>query len=488
MRRNKKKNQISILLLLLLGLTIGFAALATTLKINGTTIIGKNTWNVYWANIDNETGVEATTSEIVSEDANHPNNIVNFGVTFNEPGDYYEFTVDAVNAGTIDAEVLSIVKKYNNTVIPEVEDPNNRVVPAYLKYEVTYVDSSAINEGDKLLKANGNTPTVRTVKVRVEFDRDAVTNADINNQVGNVTCTFSLEMQYGQATPSEEDPIAARIAEIKADPDSFRNPQQNVNNEDIGIDEEGNVIDLDWWTDDNRLEFNPDTGEYDIPHKVYGYRTVFVNDDEGLTEVTIDDELFIGQEGQYFTMATASEQIVNGEMITPIPAYIMLAGTNEFYPVTELNLVFASVYNSEDERITKFPKLPNTIKKISDFAFQNLYNFDSDIVIPKEIEEIGGFAFASAFKSENEYNTITFESGSRLRIIDDFAFNGADLSGDLVLPQTVEYIGRSSFPGPGLTSVSFPSSAQYFSNCTWIYFNQETSCDTFDSSITLIQY
>ena len=208
--RNKKKNQISVLLLILLGISIGFAALATTLKINGSTTITKNTWNIYWDNIDNQDGVTPTTSEIVDEDATHKNNIVNFAVTFDKPGDYYEFTVDAVNAGTLDAEILSIEKKYNDTLIPET---GTSPVPSYLKYEVTYADGSAIAIGNKLAKAQdltSNPPvyTTKTYKIRVEYDKDAVTKADINNQVGNVTHTFSFKIDYGQATETESGQYA----------------------------------------------------------------------------------------------------------------------------------------------------------------------------------------------------------------------------------------------------------------------------------------
>ena len=202
--RNKKKSQISVLLLILLGLSIGFAALATTLKINGSATITKNTWNIYWDNIANQDGVTPTTSEIVSEDANHPNNIVTFEVTFDKPGDYYEFTVDAVNAGTLDAEILSIEKKYNDTVIPET---GTSPLPSYLKYEVKYADDTLPAIGDGLAKAQdltSNPPvyTTKTYKIRVEYDKDAVTNADINNQVGNVTHEFSFKVDYGQGAPA----------------------------------------------------------------------------------------------------------------------------------------------------------------------------------------------------------------------------------------------------------------------------------------------
>ena len=200
--RNKKKNRVFLLLILLLAVGIGFAALATTLKINGTTNINLNTWNIYWDNIHNQSGVTPTVSQIVSEDANHPNNIINFSVDFEKPGDYYEFEVYAVNAGTLDAEILSIEKKYNDTDIPEVEDPNNRVVPAYLSYVVTYADGSQVRVGDKLVKRRTATLfTKKAYKIRVEYDKDLVTPDDVNTQVGNVTHTFTLEIVYGQRTP-----------------------------------------------------------------------------------------------------------------------------------------------------------------------------------------------------------------------------------------------------------------------------------------------
>lgn len=204
--QNKKKNRILFLFLVLLIISIGYAALTANLKINGTTRINKNTWNIYWDNIHNESGVTSTLSEIVSEDANNQNNTVNFTVTLDKPGDFYEFEVDAVNAGTLDAEIVNIEKKYNDTLIPEVEDEENRVVPAYLKYEVKYADDEDISVGDKLRKApdlTANPPvlTKKTYKIRVEYDRAAVTNADVNNQVEIVSHSFSFSVQYGQATP-----------------------------------------------------------------------------------------------------------------------------------------------------------------------------------------------------------------------------------------------------------------------------------------------
>ena len=204
----KKKNKIFLLLILLLGITVGFAALATTLKINGNAGIGKNSWNIYWDSIGNEDGVTPeTATEIVDEDTTHKKNIVTFDVTFDKPGDFYEFQVDAVNAGTIDAEILEIESKYNDAVISQ-ENP----LPSYLKYSVKYADGSDITVGDKLAKRTSTTEfTRKRYKIRVEYDKDAVTIDDVNDQDGDVTHSFSFKVEYGQSS-TEPTPSAVALA------------------------------------------------------------------------------------------------------------------------------------------------------------------------------------------------------------------------------------------------------------------------------------
>ena len=94
MRRSKRNNIIPILVILLLGITLGYAYLNTTLNINGTTNITSANWSIYWDNIvfgtNNTTDV--TTPATISSGLTE----VTFNVNFKEPGDTYEFTVDAV--------------------------------------------------------------------------------------------------------------------------------------------------------------------------------------------------------------------------------------------------------------------------------------------------------------------------------------------------------------------------------------------------------
>ena len=98
MKKNKRKLNYLIVIILLLLVSIGYAILSTNLNILGSSQINAPTWDIHWENVSVKSGsVSATTHTI---DTNKTT--VNYSVTLTIPGDYYEFTVDAVNAGTID--------------------------------------------------------------------------------------------------------------------------------------------------------------------------------------------------------------------------------------------------------------------------------------------------------------------------------------------------------------------------------------------------
>jgi hypothetical protein len=200
----KKNNKIILLLVLLLAITIGFAALATTLKINGTANIGKNSWNIYWDNIANKKGVTPETDPTITSYNNVAKTLLTWEVYLDTPGDYFEFEVDAVNAGSLDAMITSIESKINNS--PIISTVNGQVVvadpspvPSFIKYTVKYADGEEIELNHLLAKKTNDTPTRETYKIRVEYDRDAVTNSDVNNQQSDTTYTFSFAVTYGQA-------------------------------------------------------------------------------------------------------------------------------------------------------------------------------------------------------------------------------------------------------------------------------------------------
>ena len=107
----KKKIKISILVLLILLVTIGYAVLQSTLSINGTSTINNATWNIHWDNL-NVTNGSITGTKVITPAYIKPGDTeVSYSIVLSTPGEYYEFTVDAVNSGSIDAMIGSFSNK-----------------------------------------------------------------------------------------------------------------------------------------------------------------------------------------------------------------------------------------------------------------------------------------------------------------------------------------------------------------------------------------
>ena len=191
--RNKKKNKYLLLLILLLGITLGYAAISTTLKITGTANVNKNTWSVYW----DEESIEVTPGSVngtagVSDDGTVEDAQLTWTADLNLPGDFYEFTIDAVNAGSIDAMITNITP-----TIPAD-------LASYINYSVTYADG--IDPGQYHLLAKGTksgntiTPTREKYKIRVEYLSTATADDLDDIDENGDSYTFGYSVTYAQAT------------------------------------------------------------------------------------------------------------------------------------------------------------------------------------------------------------------------------------------------------------------------------------------------
>ena len=88
------------------------------LTINGNTKLNNSSWDIHFENVvPNQNNVSLGNEDSEAAITINDNTEVTYNVTLSTPGDFYEFEVDAVNAGTIDASITSIVKKYNDTVV-----------------------------------------------------------------------------------------------------------------------------------------------------------------------------------------------------------------------------------------------------------------------------------------------------------------------------------------------------------------------------------
>ena len=199
MMRNKKKSRLVILLILVLMISVGYAAITTTLKINGTSKVKKAGWSIYWDNVqiksgsvtgENVTTAPTTTGTTTTE--------VTYAVILPEPGDFYEFTVDAVNAGTIDAMIAE--NGVSNVAYTDSTYETVATLPKVLKYTVTYADGSAIEDYHLLAKKSGSTPTTEKYKVRVEYRNDSEINiSDLADIDADTTYYFKFSVNYVQA-------------------------------------------------------------------------------------------------------------------------------------------------------------------------------------------------------------------------------------------------------------------------------------------------
>ena len=186
MRRQNKKMTTYFILLAILLIGVVYAFLQANLQINGTAKIQANTWDIHFDNIivnENSVSIGENDSQATIDPEN--NCKIDFEVTLSTPGDFYEFTVDVVNAGTIDGMVGELNKtlKVNNETVSEV--------PNYLEYSVTYADGTEVEENHIIVAGY-----TKKIKVRLEF------KTDIEELPEAATITTSLEPQYIQADSS----------------------------------------------------------------------------------------------------------------------------------------------------------------------------------------------------------------------------------------------------------------------------------------------
>ena len=147
-------------------------------------IMNNPTWDIHWNNVQVTNGSVTGTNVTTPATIDSAKTTVSYSIKLPKPGDFYEFTVDAVNGGTIDGMIDTISSKLNGTEIS--------TLPAYLNYTVTYSDGSSL-QANQELKAS----TSETYKVRVEFKKD-ITNEQLPESIQTLSLQFTVT--YRQAT------------------------------------------------------------------------------------------------------------------------------------------------------------------------------------------------------------------------------------------------------------------------------------------------
>ena len=207
-KKNKRKLNYLLVVILLLFVSLGYAILSTNLNIVGSSQISAPTWDIHWENVSVKSGsVSASTPAI---DTNKTT--VSYSVNLNLPGDYFKFTVDAVNAGSIDGMVSVISNKLNGTEIT--------TLPSYLEYKVSYDDG--VDIAPNHLLASG---TSEKYKVHVGYKKD-ISVSDIPATPQTLNLSFSVTyVQSDSNAVVKPEPYVYTVNEYNS---SATNPKYNA--------------------------------------------------------------------------------------------------------------------------------------------------------------------------------------------------------------------------------------------------------------------
>ena len=174
--RRTKALVIVVLLIVVAGLTVAFAALSTTLNINGTAYLDAAKWGIRFENLSSPTKIgSATTTGTAKIEETKAAEITDMNVNLMAPGDKVTYTVDLVNKGTINAKIDNIEK----TVLTSKQQ-------RYLTFKVTDKNGYEISQGDILEKGE-----TKKITITIEFIKD-LTKEDLPKQTSTISLSYKL--------------------------------------------------------------------------------------------------------------------------------------------------------------------------------------------------------------------------------------------------------------------------------------------------------
>ena len=182
MNYKKKKYGLLIIVTLLL-ISVGYALINTTLKLNGSSKIKKARWDIYFDKVEHESGVTSTETKIDDKKTT-----VSFDIDLEKPGDYYQFNVDTVNDGTIDAII-------DSTELTGLTNTTKEIID----YDVTYSDGSSVNKCDTL-----NSGDRKTLLVKVKYFDDVKEEELLEN---NENLKLKFKINYVQNGTCDRNPV-----------------------------------------------------------------------------------------------------------------------------------------------------------------------------------------------------------------------------------------------------------------------------------------
>ena len=197
---NKRAKLVAILLVLVMLISVGYAALETLLQISGTATLKKKTWNVHFANVQIKQGsVQATTEPTVPEGSTDTTSLT-WAVNMDTPGQYYEFNVDVVNGGDLDAMVSTATNSIITSTLTEAQR-------AYLDYTIKYENGAEVEQYDALPARE-----TRTITVKLLFKQDINPSVLPSTAQNGLTLSYSANYVQADSNVNTEKQTAVQYA------------------------------------------------------------------------------------------------------------------------------------------------------------------------------------------------------------------------------------------------------------------------------------
>ncbi len=194
-KKEKKNILIGALLVAIIAMAVGYAALAQQLTINGTAQV-TSTWDVKFTSISegtpsNSTGVAPTASNktpaVISG-----NTTATFDVEFQTPGDTMEYDIIVTNNGSLDAKLANVVataSSADGSGDLQLTEANG------INYEITIDGRPYASAQNTVLAGKPSDGPAKTSTIHVKVWWDAAATTVPENTIKKLTVT----LEYVQA-------------------------------------------------------------------------------------------------------------------------------------------------------------------------------------------------------------------------------------------------------------------------------------------------
>ena len=189
MKRTKRNKIITIVLILLLLIAVGYAALQSNLNISGTAkTSGK--WDIHFENnSDEDISTISTDKQTLTVNAN-----------LTTPGEKQDLSVDIVNGGTIDAYLTGFNISMKNGENVEIPANGGSYTSGVIKITVDNLEEKVNVETGKLTANGGKT----TYNMSFEWPEEAIQEGENLEETMTFEITFTYSQTEGSSTTIPE--------------------------------------------------------------------------------------------------------------------------------------------------------------------------------------------------------------------------------------------------------------------------------------------